>query len=165
MLRYLPILLLLLLLGCKPDGPQPLDLNPQQAQPTLPKLNLLIGNVSVNAELAITLQAQITGMMFRTNLPADAAMLFPIPQVGHASFWMKNTPENLDVAFIGPDGVIQEIQPLIAGTTNIVESTSANIQFSLETKAGWFAKQQIKAGTIVTTDKGSLHKLFFPNQP
>ena len=165
MLRYLPILLLLLLLGCKPAGPQPLDLDPQHAQVTLPKIRLDIGSTRLDAEVALTLQAQITGMMFRTNLPADAAMLFPMPQVGHASVWMKNTPEDLDVAFIGPDGVIQEIQPLIASTTNIVESTSANIQFSLETKAGWFAKQQVKPGATITTAGGSLHQTLFPNTP
>ena len=60
-------------------------------------------------ELADTPEAQARGLMFRTELGPDEAMLFPseYPQV--RSFWMKNTPLSLDIIFVGPDGTISNI--------------------------------------------------------
>ena len=61
------------------------------------------------AELADSREAQGKGLMFRTELPDDAAMIFPsVPQTAR-SFWMKNTPLPLDIIFIGTDGRILNI--------------------------------------------------------
>jgi len=66
------------------------------------------------AELAQTAAEQARGLMFRTNLVADSAMLFaPYPPDGgeprETSFWMKNTPTSLDILFIRADGTIARI--------------------------------------------------------
>ncbi|MEG3088198.1 DUF192 domain-containing protein [Sphingomonas sp. PB4P5] len=65
-------------------------------------------------ELAKTPEQQEKGLMFRTNIPKDAGMLFaPYPAAGggprEASFWMKNTPSSLDIIFIRADGTIARI--------------------------------------------------------
>ena len=60
-------------------------------------------------ELADTPEAQRRGLMFRTELPDDAGMIFPYDGTTAQSFWMKNTPLPLDIIFIGPDGRISNI--------------------------------------------------------
>ena len=91
----------------------------------------------MDAELARTGVQQQTGMMFRTNLAENAGMLFPLPYSQSASFWMKNCPLPLSIAYIDPDGVIQEIHDLEPQNTNSVVSASNNIRFALETPRGW----------------------------
>ena len=82
---------------------------------TIPVKIAANGRVQVfRAELARTKEEQATGLMFRTNLAPDFAMLFaPYPAEGggprEASFWMKNTPSPLDIIFIRPDGTIAAI--------------------------------------------------------
>ena len=67
------------------------------------------GNHRFNVELADTPEAQRRGLMFRTELPDDAGMIFPYDGTTAQSFWMKNTPLPLDIIFIGPDGRISNI--------------------------------------------------------
>jgi hypothetical protein len=65
-------------------------------------------------ELAKTAAQQERGLMFRTGMKPDQAMLFwPYPPEGGparaANFWMKNTPTPLDIIFIRADGTIARI--------------------------------------------------------
>ena len=61
------------------------------------------------AELADTPDAQARGLMFRTELGPNEAMIFPFPAPRQASFWMRNTVIPLDIIFIGPDRRILNI--------------------------------------------------------
>ena len=61
------------------------------------------------AELADTKELQAKGLMHRTQLGPDEAMLFPNAQPIARSFWMKNTPIPLDLIFVGLDGSITNI--------------------------------------------------------
>jgi len=61
-------------------------------------------------EVANTPQAQARGMMFRTEMADDEAMLFPSERPMQRNFWMKNTPLPLDIIFIGVDGRISNIE-------------------------------------------------------
>jgi uncharacterized membrane protein (UPF0127 family) len=74
---------------------------------------------------------------------------------------MKNCPESLSAAYIGPDGVIQEIRHLEKNDTNSVVAASDNVQYILETKDGWFTRHNIGAGMVIRTEKGSLSDTFF----
>ena len=61
------------------------------------------------AELADTKELQARGLMHRTELGPNDAMLFPNEQPTARSFWMKNTPIPLDIIFVGTDGRISNI--------------------------------------------------------
>ena len=154
--------------GCKKSGgtvalpPSPDDSLPTQAQPKLPIMKIYLGAETLEAELATNRQQEMTGMMFRTNIQETDSMLFVLPVPQRASFWMKNCPESLSAAYIGPDGVIEEIHHLEQNDTNSVVAASDNIQYVLETKDGWFARHHIGPGTVVTTEKGSLRDTFLP---
>ncbi|MGA3283831.1 MAG: DUF192 domain-containing protein [Verrucomicrobiota bacterium] len=153
-----------LLVGCKKSGkttatpPTGDDSLPKQAQPRLPTMKIYVGPETLDAELATTEQEEMTGMMFRTNIQETDAMLFVLPVPQRAKFWMKNCPESLSAAYIGPDGVIEEIHHLEKNDTNSVVAASDNIQFVLETKDGWFSRHNIGIGTVIRPEKGSLRE-------
>lgn len=87
-------------------------------------------------EYADTPEAQARGLMFRTELADDEAMIFPskIPQ--RRSFWMRNTPISLDIIFIGTDGRI----------TNIAENTEPYSLESLPSDGMATAVLEIRGG-------------------
>jgi uncharacterized membrane protein (UPF0127 family) len=140
------------------------DLLPKQAQPKLPTMKIYLGAEMLDAELALTPRQESTGMMFRTNIAETDAMLFVFPRPFQASFWMKNCPESLSAAYIGPDGVIAEIHHLEKNDTNSVVAVADNIQYVLEVKDGWFARHNINPGAVIRTGKGSLSETFLRRQ-
>jgi hypothetical protein len=137
---------------------------PTQAQPKLPTIKIYLGAEKLDAELAHTAEQEQTGMMFRTNILETDAMLFVLPVQQRASFWMKNCPESLSAAYIGPDGVIEEIHHLEKQDTNPVIAAADNIQFVLEVKDGWFVRHNIGTGTVIRTENGSLAETFLRRQ-
>ena len=162
------LLIALLFAGCKKTeavntAPSLDDLLPKHAQPKLPTMKIYLGAETLDAELALTEQEEMTGMMFRTNIQETDSMLFVLPQPQRASFWMKNCPESISCAYITTDGVISEIHHLEHDDTNAVLAATDNIQFVLETKDGWFARHNIGTGAVIRTEKGSLPETFFRN--
>ena len=154
--------------GCtKPDAsttlnppPSADDLLPKHAQPKLPTLKLYLGAETLDAELALTWEQEMVGMMFRTNIQETDAMLFVLPAPQRASFWMKNCPESISAAYITTDGTIQEIHHLEQNDTNSVVAARDDIRFVLEMKEGWFGRHNITPGTMMQTEKGSLADTF-----
>ena len=136
------------------------DFLPKQAQPKLRTMKIYLGAETFDAELALSAQEEMTGMMFRTNILETDAMLFVLPQPQRANFWMKNCPESISAAYITPDGVIAEIHHLEKNDTNGVVASTDNIQFVLETRGGWFGRHNIATGTVIQTEKGSLADTF-----
>lgn len=155
----------LLVTGCKQATPPASDPSmPTQAQPKLRTIKLWLGAEEMETEMALTREQQTTGMMFRTNrLPENAGMLFPMAYTQRVGFWMTNCPVPLAVAYISPDGVIQEIHAFKANDDHTVESAAANIRFVLETSEGWFERHHLSPGAVVRTERGTLMDTFFPN--
>ena len=60
-------------------------------------------------EVARTDEEQARGLMFRSSLPNDGGMIFPMAPAREASFWMKDTIIPLDMIFIRSDGTIARI--------------------------------------------------------
>ena len=152
--------------GCEkpaapPSPPAQIPSLPTTTQPKLPTVKLWLGPEEMNAELAVTFAQQQAGMMFRTNMDENAGMLFPLASTQRAAFWMKNCPLPLSIAYINPEGVIEEIHDMHPQDTNNIISASSNIRFALETPQGWFSRHAIKTGTVVRTEHGSLMETFF----
>ena len=151
--------------GCKPVAAPPavgsgIPGLPTQAQPKLQTVKLWLGPEEMIAELAATTEQVRTGMMFRTNMAENEGMLFDLGYPQPTGFWMPNCPLPLSVAYINPDGVIEEIHNLQPFDTNTVNSVSQNIQFALETRQGWFERHNIKPGVAMRTERGSLKETF-----
>ena len=123
-------------------------------QPTLPTTKLTImssdGKSHVfNVELPVTEQQQMTGEMFRTNIPANTGMLFVWPQPQVSEMWMKNCPVPEDMEFIGADGTIKSIaeNTVPYSLTNI--SSGVPVLATLELQGGLTATLNINVGDRV----------------
>jgi uncharacterized membrane protein (UPF0127 family) len=131
-----------------------------RAQPKLQTIKLWLGAEELITEMAVQ-PAQIeTGMMFRTNMAENEAMIFVLPYEQRATFWMANCPYPLSVAYIDRDGIIEEIHPLEPFNTNNVVAKVTNIRFALETPQGWFDRHHVSTGAVVRTERGSLKQTF-----
>ncbi len=73
-------------------------------------VNTIIGAQPLGLEVALTPQEQQIGLMFRTELPDDRGMLFPIEPARNVRFWMRNVLIELDMIFLR-EGVVQAIIP------------------------------------------------------
>ena len=103
-------------------------------------------------------------MMFRTNMAESEGMIFVLPMPQRAGFWMMNTILPLSAAYIDPDGQILEIHDLQPHDTNSVNAATDNIQYVLETPQGWFKRHNIREGTVIASEKGTLRKTFFEDR-
>ena len=111
---------------------------------------LHIGDHTLTAELAVSPNEQMTGLMNRESLESNHGMLFVFPEAKQASFWMHNTSIPLDLAFLDADGVILEIIPLVPFEEKPVLSKSSKVSYALEVSRDWFASRKLKAGMKVS---------------
>ena len=123
-------------------------------------LKLYLGAETLDAELAISIKEISTGLMYRKEMDENRGMLFVYPYVSDVAFYMKNTYIPLSVAYIDPEGVIQEIYDMEPLNEESVPSKSDNIRYILGVNQGWFAKHGIEPGTLITSEKGDLPDLF-----
>lgn len=83
-------------------------------------------SVVVHSEVVTTPESRAQGLMYRTEMADDAAMLFIYPSPQRTAFWMKNTYLPLDIMFF--DGakellsryvntVPHDLTPLFGGET------------------------------------------------
>jgi uncharacterized membrane protein (UPF0127 family) len=124
-------------------------------------MTLWLGPAELVAEVATTDPQRMAGMMFRTNFPENAGMLFVFPIPHQTAFWMKNTPLPLSAAYLDAQGAIAEIHELEPFNTNQVSARSRGIQYVLEVNRGWFERHGVVLGAVVRTDRGTLEETFF----
>jgi len=132
-----------------------------EAQPKLPTVKLWLGSQELVTEIARKPLEIGTGMMYRDKMAENEAMLFVFPGPGPRSFYMRNTKIPLSCAYIDPQGNILEIHDMKPLDETPISSASNNIQYVLETRQGWFARNKVAVGSVVRTERGSLHDTFF----
>lgn len=104
---------------------------------------LTLGLMHVEAsELAPTQDGAIRGMLF----------VFDSEQP--RSFWMKDTPTALDIAYMRTDGTIVKIQTMVPFDTSTYPSVEP-ARFALEVLAGTFADLGIVEGDRATIPSGA----------
>lgn len=115
------------------------------------------------AELARTAAQQEQGLMYRTGLGPDFAMLFsPYPPDGGppvpTSFWMKNTPSSLDIVFIRPDGTIARIAENTVPLSEAPISSGEPVAAVLEVRGGRMGELGLgEGGRVEWTLPASAH--------
>ena len=102
----------------------------------------------IKAELAVTDEERLQGLMHRKDLPDGEGMLFIYDRDQIMSFWMKNTFVPLSIAFIASDGKIIEIKDMYPHDETSVLS-SRSVRYALEVPQGWFLSSGIMPGDIV----------------
>ncbi|MCL2871489.1 MAG: DUF192 domain-containing protein [Betaproteobacteria bacterium] len=122
---------------------------PNAAQAPLPTVELTIGGHAVTAEVAQTPEQRERGLMYRFTLPNGRGMLFVFDHPQPLSFWMKNTPAPLSIAFIDSHGTILNIRDMEPNDETTLHRSQGDALYALEVREGWFTEQGIKAGATV----------------
>ena len=106
----------------------------------------------VKAEVAEKEEDRNHGFMERKNIPDGTGMLFVFEKEQILSFWMKNTPHPLSIAYIDSRGQIRNIYDMTPFSLTPIKSTSS-VRYALEVPQGWFTANNINIGDIVSWDK------------
>ncbi len=103
----------------------------------------------VNAEIADTYETRQHGFMERKSIPDGTGMIFVFDRDQILSFWMKNTPTPLSIAYIDYTGKIRNIFDMTPFSLSSVVST-VSVRYALEVPQGWFERAGVKIGDVVS---------------
>jgi uncharacterized protein len=136
--------------GANDPGNAPVDPDPSDTTDTTPAVRTIpvtVGSTIIHAELATTFSERTNGLMGRTSLPDTTGMLFAFSVDQQLSFWMKNTPLDLDIAFIDSTKTILNIEGMTANDEVTFHRSAGLARYALEVRRGWFASHGITPGT------------------
>ena len=105
--------------------------------------------LTVKAEIAEKEEERNHGFMERKNIPDGTGMLFIFDRDQILSFWMKNTPHPLSIAYIDYNGKIRNIYDMTPFSLTPIKSTSS-CRYALEVPQGWFDKNNVNVGDKVS---------------
>lgn len=130
-----------------------------QPQPRLPLEDLVIvgrdGTRHVfKTEMALAPDQQTVGMMFRTSMAPDDAMLFDWGQPRESAMWMRNTLIPLDMIFIAADGRVHRIHERAVPQSLATIESRGPVRATLEVQGGTAERLNLRVGDRV------LHRLF-----
>lgn len=120
-----------------------------ESRSAMQKQYIEVGNSGCEVEIAKSDMEKSIGMMGRKVVPDGTGMLFIYENPMQMSFWMKDTPHPLDIAFIDAEGAITEIRNLQPFNEQPVRSSSKECVAALEVPAGWFSKNNIQPGDYI----------------
>ncbi len=104
--------------------------------------------VDLVAELAVKPEERNYGFMNRKKIPDGTGMFFVFEKDQVLSFWMKNTPHPLSIAYISSDGKIIDIFDMTPYSLASITS-SRSVRYALEVPQGWYKKQNVNIGDKV----------------
>jgi hypothetical protein len=116
-------------------------------------LELKIKERKIKAEVVRTEAEKARGLMFRQKLGRDEGMLFVYEKEERLSFWMKNTPNPLSIAFLDKTGMVVDIQDLVPFSLQ-THVSAFPAQYALEVNQGWFKANGISTGDTVIFPSG-----------
>ncbi|MCR4948326.1 MAG: DUF192 domain-containing protein [Treponema sp.] len=103
---------------------------------------------TVAAEIAEKTEDRNHGFMERKNIPDGTGMLFIFERDQILSFWMKNTPHPLSIAYIDSKGRIRDIFDMTPYSIASITST-VSVRYALEVPQGWYKKNGITPGDAI----------------
>ena len=112
------------------------------------RTRLTVGGEQFDVELAVTPEQRRQGLMFREQLGEREGMLFVFEEEQTVSFWMRNTPLPLSIAFIDARGVIVHMADMVPYSEAPVASRYP-VRYALEVNRGAFERAAIAVGALV----------------
>ena len=112
------------------------------------RTRLTVGGEQFDVELAVTPEQRRQGLMFREQLGEREGMLFVFEEEQTVSFWMRNTPLPLSIAFIDARGVIVHVADMVPYSEAPVASRYP-VRYALEVNRGAFERAAIAVGALV----------------
>jgi uncharacterized protein len=106
---------------------------------------------TLNTEIAATAAQRERGLMYRTSMPEESAMLFVYPSEQEGGFWMYNTHIPLSIAYADSLGVIfqmEQMQPCTSPYATLCRTYPARqaFQYALEVNQNYFTSRSIRPG-------------------
>lgn len=102
-------------------------------------------------EIAKSPKEREFGFMERKKIPNGTGMIFIFEQDQILSFWMKNTPHPLSIAYIDSNGKIRNLYDMTPFSLSPIVST-CSVRYALEVPQGWFEQEGIQIGDFVKFD-------------
>lgn len=101
--------------------------------------------------IADTPETRRRGLMGVERLPDDEGMAFVFDEPVTSTFWMKDTPLPLSIAFVGGDGRIVSIRDMEPCPGDPCPRFGADGPFTLaiEANRGWFEEHGVEVGNVV----------------
>lgn len=128
-----------------PGGEDPRNGPPSATSASQELVYVIFGTDTVRVEVARTEEERARGLMFRDELAPGTGMLFVFDEAEVQGVWMKETRVPLDAAFLDPEGVILNIEPLEPGDLT-VKYADGPVLYVLEVPRGWFAAHGVVPG-------------------
>ncbi len=122
-------------------------------QQKAPRITLAVSGQQLSVEVARTDAERAHGLMGRRDLGPRDAMIFVFDRDDHLTFWMKDTPTPLSIAFVSSEGKILEITDMEPFSEKIVRSR-LSVRYALEMRQGAFSDLSIREGDIITFPAG-----------
>ena len=107
-----------------------------------------LNNYLDEIEIANTFELRKKGLMNIKNISDDYGMFFAWDYTKTQCMWMKNTPAELNVAYINKNGKIIEIHHM-EPFSEVSVCSSKPVLYALEVKKGWFKHNKIQVGDII----------------
>lgn len=87
------------------------------------------------------------GLMYRHELPENEGMLFVFEEPHEASFWMKNTPLPLSIAFLDENKAVLNVEQMVPYDERTFHRSRGLALYAVEANKGWFEARGIGPGT------------------
>lgn len=134
--------MLLLAAGCSdsPSGPPGATAN-----------TVTLNGATVKVAIAATRASRTQGLTGVTQMAADSGMLFVFADDRQRSFWMKDTPIPLSIAFLDASKKVIFMADMTPNTTDVVGWLNAGpMRYAIEVNRGWFAAHGVTLGMSAT---------------
>ena len=117
-------------------------------QQRAPRITLTVAGKTLGVEVARTEAERAHGLMGRRDLGPRDGMIFVFDRDDHLTFWMKDTPTALSIAFLSAEGKILEITDMEPFSEKIVRSR-LSARCALEMRKGAFSELGILEGDSI----------------
>ena len=121
-------------------------------RPTQERVTIAAAGQTLIVEVARTEAQRERGLMERRDLGPRDGMIFVFDRDDHLTFWMKNTPTALSIAFLSAQGKVLQIEDMEPFSESTIRSRIA-ARYALEMKKGAFSELGIKEGDTFTFPK------------
>jgi len=122
-------------------------------QARLPRVTLQAAGQAITVEVARTDAERERGLMGRKGLGPREGMIFVFDRDDHLSFWMKNTPTALSIAFLSEEGKVLQISDMEPFSEKITRSR-LSARYALEMRQGAFAEMHVTEGMTIVFPAG-----------
>lgn len=125
---------------------EPMRLEPDDKPLIIQTLN---SSSELQVEIADDDEKRMRGLMFRTDLPQNSAMLFVFERPRMITMWMRNTPLPLDMLFLDEQGIVKNIHKNAQPFSESLISSGIEASFVVELHAGDSDRLGIQKGDKV----------------